>query len=145
MSWIKSDVVSSLASMRITFFVCSSGQSNWSGLMVFSSSVPTANSWGVFWIRLNFMIIFSILNKFLYGYFDRLYEFMRDNEGSWFFIIEGLRDGTSYIHLGNWVVVAEDAVEVSIFNSICEIKKEWWCVLWINKLKTVVGLSWWCV
>ena len=32
--------------------------------------------------------------------------------------IEGLRDGTKYIHLGNWVIVAEDAVEVSIFNAI---------------------------
>ena len=50
---------------------------------------------------------------------------MWDNEWSSFFIIEGLRDGTEYIHLGNWVIVAEDAVEVSIFNAICKIKKEW--------------------
>ena len=50
---------------------------------------------------------------------------MRDNEGYRFFIIEGLRDGTEYTNLGNWVVVAEDAVEVSIFNTICKIKQEW--------------------
>ena len=50
---------------------------------------------------------------------------MRDNEGFWFFIIEDLRDGTEYIHLGDWVVIAEDAVEVSIFNAICKIKKKW--------------------
>ena len=31
---------------------------------------------------------------------------MRDKEGSRFFGIEGLRDGTEYIHLGNWVIVA---------------------------------------
>ena len=54
-----------------------------------------------------------------------LYKFMRDNEGSCFFIIEGLCDGTEYIHLGNWVIVAEDAVEVSIFYAICKIKKKW--------------------
>ena len=28
---------------------------------------------------------------------------MRDKEGSGFFGFEGLRDGTEYIHLGNWV------------------------------------------
>ena len=39
-----SEVVSSFASMRIIFLVCSSGQSNCSAFMVFSSSVPTANS-----------------------------------------------------------------------------------------------------
>ena len=50
---------------------------------------------------------------------------MQDNEGSGFFIIEGLRDGTEYIYLGNWVVVAEDAVEVSFFNAVCKIKKKW--------------------
>ena len=31
---------------------------------------------------------------------------MRDKEGSGFFGIIGLRDGTKYIHLGYWVIVA---------------------------------------
>ena len=44
MSCIMSDVVSNFASMRMMFLVWSSGQSNLSALMVFSSSVPTANS-----------------------------------------------------------------------------------------------------
>ena len=46
---------------------------------------------------------------------------MRDKEGSGFFGIEGLHDGTK----SNWVIVAEDAVEVSIFDAICKIKKKW--------------------
>ena len=50
---------------------------------------------------------------------------MQDKEGSGFFGIEGLCDGTEYIHLSNWVMVAEDAVEVSILNAISKIKKEW--------------------
>ena len=50
---------------------------------------------------------------------------MRDKEGSVIFGIEGLRDGTEYIYLGNWVLVAEDAVEVSIFDAICKIKEKW--------------------
>ena len=41
---LRSDVVSNLASMRMTFLVCSSSQSNWSALMVFNFSVPSANS-----------------------------------------------------------------------------------------------------
>ena len=49
---------------------------------------------------------------------------MRDKQGSRFFGIEGLCDGTEYIHLGNWVIVAEDAVEVSIFDAICKIRKK---------------------
>ena len=49
---------------------------------------------------------------------------MRDKEGSGFFGIKGLRDGTKYIHLGDWVIVAEDAVEVSIFDAICKIKEK---------------------
>ena len=49
---------------------------------------------------------------------------MRDKEGSGFFGIVGLRDGTEYIHLGNWVIVAEDAVEVSIFDAIYKIKEK---------------------
>ena len=50
---------------------------------------------------------------------------MRDKEGSGFFGIEGLRDGTEYIRLGNWLIVAEDAVEVCIFDAICKIKEKW--------------------
>ena len=49
---------------------------------------------------------------------------MRDKEGSGFFDIEGLCDGSEYIHLGNWAIVAEDAVEVSIFDAIYKIKKK---------------------
>ena len=37
-------IVSNFASMRMMFLVWSSGQSNRSALMVFSSSVPSANS-----------------------------------------------------------------------------------------------------
>ena len=48
---------------------------------------------------------------------------MWDKEGSGFFGIEGLCDGTEYIHLGNWVIVAEDEVIsrkffVSVFRMI---------------------------
>ena len=50
---------------------------------------------------------------------------MRDKEGSGFFGIKGLRDGTEYIHFGNWVIVAEDTVDVSIFDAICKIKEKW--------------------
>ena len=50
---------------------------------------------------------------------------MWDKEGSGFFGVEGLRDGTKYIHLCYWVIIAEDAVEVSIFDAIGEIKKKW--------------------
>ena len=50
---------------------------------------------------------------------------MRDKDGSRFFGIEGLRDGTEYIHLGDWVKVADDAVEVSIFDAICKIEGKW--------------------
>ena len=50
---------------------------------------------------------------------------MRNKEGSGFFGIECLRDGAEYIHLGNWVIVTEDAVKVSIFDAICKIKEKW--------------------
>ena len=50
---------------------------------------------------------------------------MRDKEGSGFFCVEGLRDGTKYINLCYWVIIAEDAVEVSILDAIGEIKKKW--------------------
>ena len=49
---------------------------------------------------------------------------MWDKEGSGFFGIKGLRDGKKYIQLCYWVIIAENAVEVSIFNAIGEIKKK---------------------
>ena len=61
------------------------------------------------------MIVFSVVNKFQYGYFDRLDEFMRNYEGSGFFVIECLGEETEHIHLGDWVIVAENALEFSIF------------------------------
>ena len=50
---------------------------------------------------------------------------MRDKEGSGFFGVKGLGDGTKYIHLWYWVIIAEDAVEVSILDAISEIKEKW--------------------
>ena len=50
---------------------------------------------------------------------------MRDGEGSGFFVIEGFGEGRECIHLGNWVIVAEDALKVSFFYAICEVKKKW--------------------
>ena len=50
---------------------------------------------------------------------------MRDNERSGFFYIEGLGEWAKYIHLGYGVIVSEDALKVSIFIAICEIKEEW--------------------
>ena len=47
---------------------------------------------------------------------------MRDKEVSGFFGVKGLRDGTKYIHFCYWVIIAEDAVEVSILDAISEIK-----------------------
>ena len=44
------------------------------------------------------MIVFSIMNEFLDGNSDRLNEFMRDDEWSGFFVIEGFGEGTEYIH-----------------------------------------------
>ena len=49
---------------------------------------------------------------------------MWDKEGSGFFGVRGLRDGTKYIHFSYWVIIAEDAVEVSILDAIGEIKKK---------------------
>ena len=49
---------------------------------------------------------------------------MWDKEGSGLFGVEGLRDWTKYIHLCYWVIIAEDAVEVSILDAISEIKKK---------------------
>ena len=42
------DVVSSFANMQMMFLVWSTGQSNWSALMVCSSSVSRENLYGVF-------------------------------------------------------------------------------------------------
>ena len=50
---------------------------------------------------------------------------MRDEEGSGIFVLEGLRDGAKYKHLVNGIVVTEDALEVSIFDTLCKIKKKW--------------------
>ena len=46
---------------------------------------------------------------------------MRDNEGSGFFYIKGIGEWTKYIQLVYWVVISEDALEVSVFNTVCEI------------------------
>ena len=46
-------------------------------------------------------------------------------KGPGLFCVKGLRDGTKYIHLCYWVIIAEDAVEVSIFDAISEIKEKW--------------------
>ena len=35
--------------------------------------------------------------------------------------MEGLGEGTEYIHLGDWVIIPEDALKISIFNTICEV------------------------
>ena len=50
---------------------------------------------------------------------------MRDNEGSDFFYIKGLGEWTKYIHLGYWVVISEDDLEVSIFNAVGQTEKKW--------------------
>ena len=50
---------------------------------------------------------------------------MWDDEGSGFFVNGGFSEGTEYIHLGNWVIVAEDALQVSIFYALSEVKKKW--------------------
>ena len=46
---------------------------------------------------------------------------MRDNEGSGFFHIKGFGEWTKYIHLGYWVVISEDALEVSFFIAVGDI------------------------
>ena len=46
---------------------------------------------------------------------------MWDKEGSGFFGVKGLRDGTKDIHLSYWVIIVEDAVEVSIFDAIGKV------------------------
>ena len=49
---------------------------------------------------------------------------MRDEEGSGFFVLESIDDGAKYIHLVDGIVVTEDAVKVSIFDTISEIKEK---------------------
>ena len=46
---------------------------------------------------------------------------MRDNKGSGFFYIKGLGEWTKYIHLGYWIVLSDDALEVSVFYAVGEI------------------------
>ena len=46
-----SEVVRRLASKRVIYLVCSSGQSSSSALMILCSSLLGENSCGVFWIR----------------------------------------------------------------------------------------------
>ena len=46
---------------------------------------------------------------------------MRNDQGSGFFVAEGLCVGTKYIHLSDWIIIPEDALEVYIFNAIREI------------------------
>ena len=48
---------------------------------------------------------------------------MRDNEGSGFFYLKRLGDCTKYIHLGYWVVISEDALEVSFLIQYVKFKK----------------------
>ena len=46
-----------------------------------------------------------------------------DKEGSGFFGIEGLRDGTEYVHFGNWVIVAEDAGRLVSLMQYVKLRK----------------------
>ena len=46
---------------------------------------------------------------------------MRNDQGSGFFVVEGLREGTKCIHLSDWIIIPEDALEISIFNAIREV------------------------
>ena len=48
---------------------------------------------------------------------------MWDKEGSGLVCVKGLRDGTKYRHLGYGIKIAENTVKASIFDAICEIKK----------------------
>ena len=55
------------------------------------------------------------------GDFYRLYKLVRDKEGSGFFGVEGLGDGAENVHLGYGVIITKNTMEVSVFNTICEI------------------------
>ena len=46
---------------------------------------------------------------------------MRNDQRPGFFVVEGLREGTKYIHLSDWIIIPENALEISIFNSIREV------------------------
>ena len=46
---------------------------------------------------------------------------MRNDQGSGFFVVEGLREGTKSIHLSDGITIPEDALEVSVFNAIREV------------------------
>ena len=46
---------------------------------------------------------------------------MRNDQRSGFFVIEGLCEGTKYIHLSDGIIILEDALEVSVFNAIREV------------------------
>ena len=61
------------------------------------------------------------MNEFQNGYFYGLNIFMRNDQGSGFFVVEGLREGTKYIHLSDGIIISEDALKVSVFNAIREV------------------------
>ena len=46
---------------------------------------------------------------------------MRKDQGSGFFVVEGLREGTKYIHLSDGIIIPKDTLEVNIFNAIREV------------------------
>ena len=48
---------------------------------------------------------------------------MRDNEWLELFYVESFIEGTEYIHLRNGVIITKDAFKISIFNTICEFRK----------------------
>ena len=46
---------------------------------------------------------------------------MRNDQGSGFLVVEGLREGTKYINLSDGIIISEDALKVSIFTAIREV------------------------
>ena len=48
---------------------------------------------------------------------------MRNRKGSLFFIVEGLSEGTEYMHLGDWIIVAKDALEVVFLMQNDKLRK----------------------
>ena len=87
------------------------------------------------------MIVFSVVGKFENRYFCRLNLFMRYNEWSGLFYVEGFGEGTEYIHLHDVVIITKVALKVTIFNTISEIKKKRCCVFGVDELKLMMGLS----
>ena len=67
------------------------------------------------------MIMFSVVDEFENGYFYRLNLFMRNDQGSGFLVVEGLREGTKYKNLSDGIIISEDALKVSIFTAIREV------------------------